>query len=72
MTNKRLTEKPVPPERKAHTALHRASELTTSALKSSHPDWVDPESGECPQCVARAHELADPDTVNCRVHDLED
>ncbi len=46
------------PARKRDVALSEAEGLVLESIKAQHPEWVDPQSGECAQCVTYEHALA--------------
>lgn len=44
--------------RKRDVALGEAENLFLETLRAGHPEWIDPETGECSRCVTYEHELA--------------
>ncbi len=49
---------PQPHMRKIEVSLSEAEDITINSIKNMHPDWVR-KNGDCPECVALEHEMAD-------------
>lgn len=49
---------PKPHMRKVEVSLSEAEDITIDSLKRMHPNWVR-KNGDCPECVALQHEMAD-------------
>ena len=64
---------PQPHIRKVEVCLSDAEDITINSLKKMHPDWVR-KNGDCPECVALEHEMADmtrPEAVAAAMEDFE-
>ena len=64
---------PKPHMRKIAVSLCDAEDITINRLKEMHPDWVR-KNGDCPECVALEHEMADmtrPEAVAAAMEDFD-
>jgi len=59
--------------RKIEVSLSEAEDITLDSFKRMHPDWVR-KNGDCPECVALEHQMADttrPESAAAAMDDLE-
>gem|GEM_PF-6520388 len=59
--------------RKIEVSLSEAEDITINSIKNMHPNWVR-KNGDCPECIALQHEMADttrPESAAAAMEELE-